>query len=361
MKVKDLQSSTVYSITGDEEMPVEFLPELAARTNASEGYFLMVFTATLGQIHWQRAMEPTSRGEETHPDAMKIQVSLYDSKYFDDGTPSHITDARIKRAIQNCPTEAEVQRRVYGKFVKATGLLYEGFAIGKNMVDKHTIPKSWSFWSGTDVGSGGQSGHPASDVFIAVNEDFTEGRVFRGWRGDGISTTASDILDKHAQLRGDLVMTNQAYDFAAADFYTIACRRGESFSPANKSRKNGFDMVNTLFKSGMLKIFRDDPELEKLVQELSTLGVDALKRNALDDLSDALRYCCMAIPWNFEAVKVSVDETLELEAQPEPTGIVWVDERDRRSFGKNPAQSEELDSMQEEFDYWNDIGGGFEG
>lgn len=356
MKVKDLQTATVYHVTADEELPVEYLPEISARTNAAEGLFLMIFTATLGQLHWQQTMEPTTKSEEKHPDAMKIQVSLYDSKYFDDGTPTHISDARIKRAIANCPTEAEVQRRVYGRFVKASGLLYEGFSISKNMCDPHPIPKSWSYWSGTDVGSGGQSGHPAATYFIAVNEEFTEGRIFRGWRGDGIPTTAGDILDKHKELRGKLAMTNQAYDWASADFKTIADRRGEAFSPANKKRDVGVGLLNTLFKYGILKIFRDDPELEKLVQEFSTLSSEENKRNALDDGSDAVRYGAVAIPWNFEALGdlITVDEALKIEATP-PRQKSEGEQRREWIMGEGETEN---DDIEQEFDFWNDISGG---
>lgn len=285
MKVKDLQSSSVYHVTFDEELPVEYLPELAARTNSTDGKILGVFTATLGQLHWKQTMEPSTPSEERHKDALKVQVSLFDSKYFDDGTPSHWTDEKIKRAISNCPTEAEVQRRIYGRFVKASGLVYEAFSLSKNMCDPSPLPKDWSIWSGTDVGSGGQSGHPAATCFVAVSPDFKQGRVFRAWRGDGIPTTASDILEKHKELRGDLTMTNQAYDHSAADFFTIACRLGEAFSPANKRREAGIVLLNTLFKTGVLKIEREDGELEKLVQELSSIGVDNNKRSgAVDDL-----------------------------------------------------------------------------
>lgn len=357
-KVKDLQTATVYHVTSDEELPVEFLPEVKARLNATDGLYLMVFTATLGQLYWQQTMEPSTKSEEKHPDALKIQVSLFDSKFFDDGSASHWTDQKIKAAIANCPTDAEIQRRVYGRFVKASGLLYEAFSIEKNMCDPRSVPRDWSVWSGVDVGSGGQSGHPASIVFVACSEDFKQGRVFRAWRGDGIPTTATDIIEKYRELKKGLVLTNQSYDFAAADFFTVASRLGEAFSPANKRREAGIGLLNTLFKTGMLKIERDDPELEKLVQELCSIGVNDNKRKSLDDLSDALRYCVMAIPWNFEGLDktLSIDESLKRDALPARQKS---EAEERREFALNINDQSDLEaiSIEQEFDFWNDLSG----
>lgn len=357
MKVKDLQTASVYHVTSDEELPVEFLPEVAARTNATDGYFLMVFTATLGQLHWQQTMEPTVKSEEKHPDALKIQVSLYDSKFFDDGSLSHWTDAKIQRAIENCPTEAEVQRRVYGKFVKASGLLYEAFSHSKNICDIHDIPKDWISWGAVDIGSGGQSGHPAAMVLVATSPDFKQGRVFRAWRGDGIPTASSDIVDQFRALKKGYSPANQAYDHAAADFFTVASRMGEPFAPANKKREAGIGLLNTLFKTGILKIFRDDPELEKLVAELSSIGVNADKRKTVDDLADALRYCVIAIPWNFEDVENTISVEAQLTSERTPPKEKTDAEIRRDWFMGKDKPDLENENFEGEFDFWNDLGG----
>lgn len=355
MKVKDLQTATVYHVTADEELPVEYYPEVKARLNASDGHFLMVFTATLGQVYWQQTMEPQTKSEERHKDALKLQVSLFDSQWFDDGKPSHWTKQKIQRAIANCPTDAEIQRRVYGRFVKATGLLYEAFSVGKNMAAPSEIPSGWSIWSGVDVGSGGQSGHPAAIIFVAVSEDFKRGRVFRAWRGDGIPTTATDICTKYRELKKGLTLTHQAYDFASADFFTVASRLGESFSPANKRREAGVGLINALFKCGILSIERDDPELEKLVQELTSLSVHDNKRKTTDDLSDALRYAVMAVPWNFEGFETatSIEESLAQQKKPIPQKT---DGEQRREWFMK-GLDHEADDVQDEFDFWNDLSG----
>jgi phage terminase large subunit-like protein len=357
MKVKDLQTATVYHVTSDEELPVEFLPEISARTNASDGHFMMVFTATLGQLHWQQTMEPSVASEEKHKNALKIQVSLYDSKFFDDGTASHWSEEKIKRAIANCPTEAEIQRRVYGKFVKASGLLYESFSHTKNVCDPHEIPKDWATFGAVDIGSGGQSGHPAAMVLIATSPDFKQGRVFRGWRGDGIPTASSDIVEQFRELKKGYAPVGQAYDFASADFFTVATRMGEPFSAANKKREAGIGLLNTLFKTGILKIFRGDPELEKLIAELSSIGVDANKRKTLDDISDALRYCVMQISWNFEDVENTMSVANALDAQRAPVKEKTDAEIRREWFEGKSDEPDPNAEIAAEFDFWNDLSG----
>jgi phage terminase large subunit-like protein len=352
-KAKDLQTSSVYHLTCDEELPVDLLPELSARLNATDGYFLMVFTATLGQLHWKKTMEPSTADEEQHKDALKIQVSLFDSMKYEDGSPSPWTKEKINRAINNCPTEAEVQRRIYGRFVKSEGLMYEGFSLEKNLTDNHPLPQHWSIYSGCDPGSGGKSGHPAALVFVAVDPTYRSARVFRGWRGDGIPTTSQDILDKYRELKGKLQPVAQVYDYAAKDFFMIASRAGEAFQPADKGRDRGVAMLNTLFKSGMLKIQRGDPELDKLVNEICSLSSTTAKTVAVDDFVDALRYTIMAIPWDFADMGMSETDKLKLGMKIEESKPLTNSEQRREwilSSGKKPDES-----IEDEFSFWSGL------
>lgn len=355
-KIKDLQSASVYHLTCDEELPVHFLPELAARLNATEGYLLSVFTATLGQLHWQQTMEPSTKSEEKHPNALKLQISLYDSQKYIDGTPSPWTNAKIQAAIENCPTDAEIQRRVYGRFVKTSGLLYESFNLNENMSDPHPLPKTWLVYGGVDPGSGGQSGHPAAMVFVGVSPDYKQGRVFRGWRGDGIPTAASDILEKYREIRGKMTCVAQVYDYAARDFFTIASRVGESFIAADKRRDSGVALLNTLFKNRMLKIQRGDPELDKLVNELCSLSAEGDKRKKIDDLCDALRYVCHSIPWDFSDIEMSpgLEEALKKESVKEP--VKSEGQKRREWFLSEPKADAEM-SIEAEIDFWNEMSG----
>lgn len=353
-KAKDLQTSSVYHLTCDEELPIDLLPELKARLNATDGYFLMVFTATLGQMYWSMTMEPPTLDDEKHKDALKVRASLFDSMKYEDGSPSPWTEAKIARAIANCPTEAEVQRRIYGRFVKSEGLLYEAFSLEKNMADNHPLPKDWQIFTGVDPGSGGKSGHPAAIIFIGVSPDNKQGRVFRAWRGDGIPTTSSDILEKYRSLRGKLLPVSQIYDYASKDFYLVASQMGEAFQPAEKNKERGISLLNTLFKTGMLKLQREDPEISKLVQELASLGPNSKKSGHVDDLSDCLRYAALAVPWDFAGAHVPTEKRSEFEVETEKVSLKSEKERRREWFLNSDEAKADL-SPEAELDLWDKL------
>jgi len=347
-KLIDLQAGSVYHLTCDEELPIILLPELKARLNATDGYFLNVFTATIGQQYWKDALEPRQGAPEPFPTALKMCISLFDSKLYEDGSNSPWTDEKIRRAIANCPTEAEVQRRVFGRFVRSEGLAYEAFDSTKHMCDPHPYYNGWTIYGGVDPGSGGKSGHPAGMLLLAVNPKNTEARVIKGWRGDGIPTTSQDILDHFKIMKLNKTVTHQIYDYAAKDFFMVAMRQGENFIPADKTKGSGTALVNTLFKSGMLKIHRGDPELDKLVSELTSLSPTTDKRDAKDDLIDPLRYICMAVPWDFSNVELPPElKEPVVDAVPRKSG----EERRAFFFDKGP----EVDSIEAEFGEWNDL------
>jgi phage terminase large subunit-like protein len=351
-KVADIQTGTVYMVGCDEELPVNLLSEIQARLNATDGYFHMVFTATLGQLHWEQTIEPKNSLEEKHPSALKLQVGLYDAMFYEDGSPSPWTEDKIKRAIARCATQAEIQRRVFGKFVKTEGLRYESFDRTRNMAQAQPIPTNWSIYAAVDPGSGGKSGHPSAIVFLGVSPDHKHGRVFRAWRGDGIPTASSDTLKKYRELRGNLKPVAQKYDHGAKEFFMIATNQGEAFSPANKERVAGISLLNTLFKTGMLKLQAEESEVEKLVSELCSIPVETDKSHSLDDLSDALRYAAMAVPWDFSDIKLSDDE----EAMREPTSPrakTSTEERREWFMGGSQVQGEE--TVEEELDYWAEL------
>lgn len=319
--VSNLQTGTVYAIFCDEELPVELYPELQKRLASTDGYWHMVFTATLGQEFWREVIEEKGK-RERFPNAFKRQVSMFDCMRYKDGTASFWTKEKIQREIALCSTEAEVQRRVYGKFIVDSNLAYPSFSTQVNIMEPRTIPKDWLIYTGVDVGSGistsstTKKSHPAAIIFVAVNSNYREGWIFKGWRGDNVSTTATDILIKHQVMKGSHKPVSQFYDWASKDFKTIAERNGEVFLPADKSRESGQMLLNTLFKNGMLKIFRDD-ELYKLVNELLSLKSDTLKNNAKDDFVDALRYAVTNIPWDFSFIKMKEEVQGKKETKKE--------------------------------------------
>lgn len=342
--VQHLQAGTSWYIAADEEMPADIFDELNMRIAATDGYFSMVFTATMGQEFWRRTMEERGRNEK-FKGAKKIQVSMYDCLVFEDGTPSHWTLDRIKRIENSCKSENEIQKRVHGKFIKDSGLKYSGFNRQINVKPAHILPPTWHIYAGVDVGSGGANNHPAAIVFIGVSPDYKQGRVFKGWRGDGVLTTASDIVHKFIELKGNMKLTGQFYDWSSKDFETIARRMGEPFTPAEKSHEIGEQVINVLFKNEMLSIY-DSPELTGLIEELCSLDVNTKKTHASDDYIDAMRYCLTKIPWDWSAINS--------EVKMKPKSVLSYEEMARRglTFDEDPDLSVMIN---DEMDAWSEL------
>ena len=347
---QDLQTGTCDAIFCDEELPEELHAELAMRVAATDGYFSMVFTATLGQEFWRCAMEEIGTKYEKFPDAWKKQVSMYDCLKYEDGSSSPWTVERIRRVEATCGTQAEIQKRVHGRFIVSGGLKYPSFTKEGNCKPGHPLPKDWHIYSGVDIGSGGETGHPAAIVFVAVAPDFRSGRVFKVWRGDETLTTDSDILTKYIELRGSMKMSGQYYDWQAKDFGTIASRMGEGFEKAEKSHAIGETFLNVLFKNKMLVLYEEEPEMYKLVTELTTLKSTTDKTKAKDDLADALRYACAKIPWDWSCIIGAPVEGLK---EPEKI-LTMAEQREENARLTARSADEEID---EEFEEWNEYAG----
>lgn len=106
----------------------------------------------------------------------------------------------------------------------------------RHLKPKHPIPPGWMIFGGADIGSGGKEGHPSALCYVAVAPNFRQGRVFLGWRGDNVSTTAGDVVMKHIELKKEnkFYCTDQRYDWGSKDFFNIATRMGEAFNPAER-------------------------------------------------------------------------------------------------------------------------------
>ena len=368
----DLQASTVSAIACDEELPEGLFPELTARLFGSDGYFSMVFTATLGQSFWRRAMEPRKNETETLVGAWKRRASAYDSMVYVDGTPSKWDETRIKANIAKCSSEAEVKKRIFGHFVKDEGTAYTGFSRERNYVpypsvkgrEYRGVPKGWDVISGVDYGSGGDN-HPSAFCFIAINPDRTKLRLFRGRRLDDIgSTTSADLLRHYLESRGKLEVMCQAYDHAAKDFGTLAERAGEYFVKANKDRTYGKDLLNTLLKFGIFKIYQCE-EHDKLVEEFETLSELTVKNHAEDDFIDCVRYAIASAPMDWATIierlikegKVDTNIVDKVEAQTIPS----LREENFRAMKKREERGEDTYKLYEneeassEFSYWNGL------
>jgi hypothetical protein len=216
--------------------------------------------------------------------------------FFEDGTPSHWTPEVIKEVEDKCSSDAQIQVRVHGRFLIAEGRKFSSFEATEHVKDLPPVPRDWLWYGGIDSGSGGDKGDPAAVVHVAVSPNYRKGRVSVCWRGDKITTTSSDIVMKHLELRGNHRMEKTAYDWSDKDLHTIAERMGIGFERADKAIDRGEGIVNALFKNGMLTI---DPVGEnlKLVHELSSVVTG--KKVQTDHLCDALRYALMAVPWDW--------------------------------------------------------------
>lgn len=345
-----LQTGTVYAVFLDEECPEELWDELVMRKQAVDGYIHMVFTATLGQEMWRQAMEPKDEAEEKFKDAFKLQVSMYDCQIYVDGSTSHWTNERINQVISSCKSPAEVSRRVFGRFVKDSGLKYGQFDVKKHMKPAHKLPGNWLYYLGADIGSGGDEGHPSAICIVAVNPDFRTGRVIFTWRGDGIRTTASDVYTKAEEALKELRInaTAKYYDWSSAEFGEISSRNGGGYQRAEKSHDIGEKFINVLFRNDMMAIY-ETGQSGKLAGELSTVTVDGPKNKKKDDLSDAFRYAVTKIPWDWSVISGVLPEGIELPEKKMNPREQEVAER-RKAF---ESQKREEDYVQSEFDEWN--------
>ena len=349
--VQVLQSGSVFAIFTDEELPEPIYDELIMRLNATDGYFHMVFTATIGQDIWRLTMEPSSNETEKFPQAAKWTISLYEAMTYEDGSQSHWTQEKINMIINKCKSQQEVLKRVYGRFILEEGRTYPTFDATRHVRPKHSIPSTWYIYSGVDIGSGGESGHPASIVFVGVSGDFRQARVISAWRGDKISTTNADIVHQYKKMKKDenITVTTQKYDWGSKDFFLVAQSMDETFHKAEKNHEKGEDLLNTLFKNDMLLIY-DGPEEAKLATELSTLRMQTPKNKAKDDLVDALRYAIADVPFDFSGligIKSSLMDNLENPLSPQEYEL----EQRRKAFDGNKAEEQRIE---DEFSEWNE-------
>lgn len=352
---QSLQSGTVYAIFCDEELPFNLFDELNMRISATDGYFHNVFTATLNQEEWRRTMQPEKGEPAKFPNGAKWQISLYMCKKYEDGSATEWTDERIQNKIDNCGSQLEVDRRIFGKFVSEIGKKYV-FEYAKNTLLKKDskIKKDWYIFGGVDIGSGGKTGHPAAMVFIAVKPDFTEGEVFMGCRmdpGNGFGvTTAGDILKHYLEMEQPYVkrIFKRSYDYHSRDFFTLAERAHVYFEKANKSHNDGEEILNTIFKFEALKIQHYEYDLGNLCRELNSLKKDTDKRVAVDDYADALRYCALGVPWDIEKIKLKF----------EPKKIIEKNDLDYRREMLFPVAEDIIDDIEFEIAEWNDLYGG---
>lgn len=333
-----LAASSPAAIFIDEEMDPILWPEVSMRTEATEG--CINFFAT--PVECYPFYRDIFNRKSVIPNALVMTASLYDCLKFEDGSPGLYTREKIEARKAKLGSQAEIDKRVFGRYVTPDGIIFSGFDRSENYRDNGPLPKDWMLFGGVDPGSGGVMGHPSAICIVAVNQDFSEGRVYRFWKArpeDG-KITALQALEKYMDLTRDLQMTRQFYDWASADFGTFAMQAGVPFEKADKSHEHGIPLINSLFKNKCLSIDEDDEHLP-LISELESLRHGIPKRKMVDDGVDALRYAITKLPWRVKSLVRPEVEIIDNEKKP----------AHREQF-----QTKKIiqDSVDEEIDFWNE-------
>lgn len=340
-----LQSSSVHSMFLDEEPPADIVDELMLRLVANDGHFHAVFTATQGQEFWREAIEESGKNRRFKT-SFRQQISMYDCLRYEDGSPSPWTEEKIERIKASCKSEAEILRRVYGRFVVDTGLKFPAFSRTKNVIEPIKVPHDYRYFVGVDAGSGGEN-HPSAVVVVAVSPNFDKAYVVRGRRFDGMVTTNTDLIMLVDQILAEENISPDAiyYDYAAVDLGNMAGQMGKPYVTAEKAHAIGEQIVNVLFKNQMMSCFRID-ELEPLYLELCSLKMDTPKRKASDDFCDALRYAVSKIPWDWSKINAQPQATPKPETE--------IDRRKKRFLVYEEAKYD----VDDEISFWEDLANG---
>ena len=346
--VKNLQSTSVHLLIADEEMPHALYSELSARLFATKGYFVMVFTATLGQEIWRRAMEEIGTDKETFVSAWKKTISMYDCMYYEDGT-QRMTKEDIEEVKALCATEEEIQRRVYGRFVYTdVEKVFTFFDKSRHVIKPKQLKGTWYYYVGIDIGSGGKN-HKSAISVVAVSKDFDLAYVVDFWRGD-METSLVDVAEQLEKMIKKHKPVGIFYDYAAKDFYSVCANRGISIVKADKDRNKGIGLINTLFKKDMLFIY-DIQEHWKLIDELEKLDVKTDKRHAKDDGVDSLRYAISMVPFNFNMRDEQIQE--KKDDNPERYNIITTRGLYEDTWDNQETQKKNI-KIEEEFSEWNE-------
>jgi len=360
--VSSIQASSPHEVFCDEEMPVDFYDEIMMRMVSTDGVFNMFYTPTLNQMFWKRVMQKKQLKQ-----AFTKEVSMFECVLYEDGSPSTVFNReKIKQIEANCQNDAERQRRVYGKHVSEGGRVYYGYEDERNVCEPLSLA-GHTLYAALDYGSGGEKGHPAAVVFIAVAPDFRSGYVFKSWRGDKQQTTAGDVVNKFVQMRGAMNMASVVYDHSAKDMEIIATRAGISLAKANKQKDLGEEILNTLLLSGALKVIDyndgslDNLEQLKLCDEFNMLMIGQVEG---DDLTDAARYCVCAIPWDFDFINEKLPSHKAKKDLPKSTRPLTDEEfqamqiKMRRGEWKDANETEEgWNEIYDDIDEFNGLAG----
>lgn len=364
------QSISASVVAFDEEPDAEIIPEVHTRTsairiaqgnrkNAWGGFKIFAFTPTKSQNFFREVLEETGRKERwpvSDGNVWKKCVSLYDCQKHVSGKKSIWTRRKIDKIKKTLPTEAEIKRRVYGRFQASEDLVYPQYSREKNNIDFIPALPGYLYYAGIDYGSGGTA-HPSAIAFVAVNKAYNKGYVTDVWIGDnGELTTCSDVIEKYKSMIRGRTIVQAFYDWGAKDLHTFAMRAGLNLNKANKDHKIGEDLLNALFKNRMLWICDTDYHTNVTSTQFTTFVKKKNVKKEFDDGIDAVRYAISSIPWDVEnpgeishATKREIEQTAK--ALPRATY--------RDGTPRWGAQAKERSYFEEELKEWGDMFGEF--
>jgi phage terminase large subunit-like protein len=372
---QNLQTGTVYWMVCDEEPDVRLVPELQMRVNATNGYIAFVFTATKGQSFFREVIEDRKRWQN---EARIWQVSLWDCMKYANGTPSQWTKERIQATENKCISQAEIDRRVRGRFVKDEGLEYPTFQRIKHVKPYANDFAEWDLFSGVDYGSTGPKNHRAAIVVVALSPDRTRLKGVRIWRAPRpIVTTQQDIVNEYVKIQSGLhkKIDYGHYDFAAKDFGTIAGQMGLAMTPADKARESGRAMINTLLKMNAIEFYEpsdvsraasipdDYLQAYSIAEEFETMPIlesITKKVHVEDDAVDAFRYAISKAPIDYNRINSGIvdssGEGVKFSGESRTYKEYTVD--DERKLGAQlvrDGRREQMQTTEQELSEWDSM------
>lgn len=352
---KSIQAATADAVFFDEEPPEAHYDEIMVRTQARQaqgsGFISIVFTATLGQQYLYDAMERQGTPDEKFVNAWKRQISVYDCLFYADGTPSEIWSKNYieKELIPKYRDPREIQRRIFGRFVKSSGLVFYEFQIDRNTEDYGaTNIEDWSLYLGMDFGCGGEHGHSSAISVIAVDPTMSEARQITSWHSEKKRMTQGDLLEEFKKMISDGKMYFSSADWMATDLFELANREGLTINKAEKSHEIGINMLNTLFKAERFKIWTGDGSGHnyQAVREFSSVSEETNKRHRIDDSCDASRYAIAATPMRLTGIEAANKMTKQEEKlHPRMAFYRGVDRKDDPMMFDDEFQSEIDDTI----------------
>ena len=332
--VLNLQGTSVFWVHTDEEMPSQLWAELWQRLSATQGYFSQNAAATRGEIFWRLAFEAQGEDHENFKGAWKRQISKYDCLEYEDGTPNPLITKKSIEEDRIGLSEREIKIRIYGKFAPASGLLVDSFTLKDNVVKKVSPDigfnsgedsNLYDSYLGIDLGMGRKKRSSVGIVGVLVNEARDFGFIDYCYRGDNTQMESGAIWEMIMKLRKEryLGLRLASCDPAGAggDFILTGKNMGFPIVGARKARDEGFSLLNMLFRTKTLFLgVRGENDMGpiRLISEIDGVTFENVKKAGIrDDLIDSLRYTCMSIPWDWEAIKKRVGGDPKLPKKPE--------------------------------------------